>query len=90
MKFNTATFGAVLWPAFLGAALADAVLFTLIDPATIMLFGVHSGVSRPAAYTVGFFAFWCIMIATGVTSLWLHGHDADARKDDARKGDARR
>ena len=34
MKFNSATWGAVLWPAFLGAALADAVLFTLIDPET--------------------------------------------------------
>ena len=54
MKFNTATWGAVLWPAFLGAALADAILFTLIDPASITLYGMQSGVSRPAAYTVGF------------------------------------
>jgi hypothetical protein len=75
MKFNTAMWGAVLWPAFLGAALADAALFTLIDPATIMLFGVHSGVSRPAAYTVGFFVFWSIMIAASLTTVWLHGEN---------------
>lgn len=80
MKFNTATWGAVLWPAFLGAALADALLFTLIDPDTIMLFGVHSGVSRPSAYTVGFFAFWIIMIAASVTTLWLHGENLEAGK----------
>ena len=80
MKFNTAIWGAVLWPAFLGAALADAILFTLIDPETIMLFGVQPGVSRPAAYTVGFFAFWFIMIAASVTTLWLYGEDADVRK----------
>ena len=78
MKFNTATWGTVLWPTFLGAALADAVLFTLIDPETIMLFGVHPGVSRPAAYTVGFFVFWVIMIAVNVTTLWLHDVDAEA------------
>ena len=78
MKFNTATWGAVLWPAFLGAALADAVLFTLIDPETIMLFGVHSGVSRPSAYTVGFFVLWVIMIAASVTTLWLHGANSEA------------
>ena len=82
MKFNSATWGAVLWPAFLGAALADAVLFTLIDPDTIMLFGVHSGVSRPSAYTVGFFVFWIIMIAASVTTLWLYGANVEAGKGD--------
>ena len=80
MKFNSATWGAVLWPAFLGAAPADAVLFTLIDPDTIMLFGVHSGVSRPSAYTVGFFVFWIIMIAASVTTLWLYEDNAEAGK----------
>jgi hypothetical protein len=80
MKFNIATWGAVLWPAFLGAALADAILFTLIDPETIMLFGVHPGVSRPAAYTVGFFVFWFIMVATSVTTLWLHGDNTENQK----------
>ena len=80
MKFNIATWGVVLWPAFLGAALADAVLFTLIDPETIMLFGVHSGVSRPAAYTVGFFVFWIIIIAASLTTLWLHADNAESDK----------
>ena len=80
MKFNTAIWGAVLWPAFLGATLADAILFTLIDPETIMLFGVHSGVSRSSAYTVGFFVFWVIMIAASVTTLWLHGANIEADK----------
>jgi hypothetical protein len=82
MKFNAATWGAVLWPAFLGAALADAVLFTLIDPETIMLFGVHPGVSRSAAYTVGFFVFWIIIIAASVTTLWLHADDVEAGRSD--------
>ena len=82
MKFNSATLGAVLWPAFLGAALADAILFTLIDPETIMLFGVHSDVSRPSAYTVGFLVFWAIMIAASVTTLWLHGANVEAGKGD--------
>ena len=82
MKFNTAIWGAVLWPAFLGAALADAVLFTLIDPETIMLFGVHSDVSRPSAYTLGFFVLWFIMIAASVTTLWLYADNAEAGKGD--------
>ena len=80
MKFNSATWGVVLWPAFLGAALADAVLFTLIDPETMMLFGVHSGVPRPSAYTIGFFVFWVIIIAASVTTLWLYCDDIEAGK----------
>ena len=80
MKLTIATWGAVLWPAFLGAALADAILFTLIDPETIVLVGVHADVSRPAAYTVGFFVFWLIMVAASVTTLWLHGDNAEKSK----------
>ena len=86
MKFTTAMWGAALWPAFLGAALADAILFTLIDPETIMLFGVHSGVSRPAAYTVGFFGLWFIMIAASVTTLWLHTDNVEAGKGNRSTG----
>jgi hypothetical protein len=74
MKLNAATWGAALWPAFLGAAVGDAILFTLIDPDTIALFGVHADISRPAAYTVGFFVLWFLMIATSVTTLWLSDH----------------
>jgi hypothetical protein len=74
MKLNSATLGAALWPAFLGAAVGDAILFTFIDPASIMLFGVHPDISRPGAYTVGFFVLWLLMIATSVTTLWLNNH----------------
>jgi hypothetical protein len=72
MKFDIATWGATLWPAFLGAAVGDAILFTLIDPESIALFGVHTDISRPAAYAVGFFVLWLLMIATSATTLWLH------------------
>jgi NADH:ubiquinone oxidoreductase subunit 3 (subunit A) len=74
MKLDAATWGAALWPAFLGAAVGDAILFTLIDPETIVLFGVHADISRPAAYTIGFFVLWLLMIATSVTTLWLSDH----------------
>jgi NADH:ubiquinone oxidoreductase subunit 3 (subunit A) len=74
MKLDAATWGAALWPAFLGAAVGDAILFTLIDPETIVLFGVHADISRPAAYTIGFFVLWLLIITTSVTTLWLSDH----------------
>ncbi|MBS0313864.1 MAG: hypothetical protein IT523_04665 [Burkholderiales bacterium] len=71
MKWDVATLGTVFWPAFLGAALLDGLVFTLVDPATIEVFG-YQNVSRQAAYTVGFFTFWIVIMAASAATLWLH------------------
>ncbi len=78
MKFNAATVGAVLWPAFLGAAVGDAILFSLVDPEAIDWFGTHAALSRQGAYTIGFFVFWFLIMAASFVSLWLYT-DADER-----------
>ena len=80
MKWDAATIGAVMWPAFLGAALADGIIFTLIDPETIEVFGYHA-VSRQAAYTVGFFQFWIVIVAASVLTRWLHGENLEKYKN---------
>ncbi|MBL8309392.1 MAG: hypothetical protein JNL19_03115 [Burkholderiales bacterium] len=71
MKLDAATVGAVLWPAFLGAAAADGVVFTLIDPVNVDIFDIHT-FSRPAAYTLGFFFFWLVIVGSSALSLWMH------------------
>ncbi len=76
MKWDAATIGAVMWPAFLGAALADGIVFTLVDPETVEVFG-YQAISRPAAYTVGFFLFWLVIVAAGSLTLWLHGDNIE-------------
>ena len=55
MKLKAAMVGAVLWPAFVGAALGDGILFKLIDPDALEWFGTHEALSRQGAYTIGFF-----------------------------------
>lgn len=70
-KPRSARWGVVLWPAFLGAALADAVLFTLIDPAHVSWLDDRLHVSPLMAYTVGFFAFWLLIAGASWVSLWL-------------------
>lgn len=80
MKFDAATLGAVLWPAFLGAAAADGLLFTLIDPLSMEWLGTAVEISRPLAYTVGFFIFWFIIVCASLLTLWLHG-DAIERRE---------
>jgi hypothetical protein len=70
----------ILWPAFLIAALAEFVLFAAVDPAAIHVPWFDTG-SRPAAYTIGFFAFWLLGALSSALSLFLLGgpgpaHDA--------------
>lgn len=64
--------GVVLWPSFLAAALTVGIVFTLVDPQNVHLFGGGESISRPWAYTLGFFLFWLLYSATSLTSVWLH------------------
>ena len=58
---------AVLWPSFMVAALAEFTIFALLDPAAMHLPGGEA-LSRPAAYTVGFFVFWALgALSSGLT-----------------------
>jgi len=61
------TFGrrlmAVLWPAFLVAAVANALFFTAFDPQDLTFFGQPVEAARELMYTIGFFAFWAVAAA---------------------------
>ena len=50
----------ILWPGFLMASPAVGVVFTLVDPADLHLFGAPLELSRLGAYTLGFLLFWAI------------------------------
>ena len=51
--------GAILWPRFFAAAVANAVFFAYIDPLVLreMTFP-DLPLTRELGYTLGFFAFW--------------------------------
>ena len=61
---------AVLWPSFLVAALAEFAIFALIDPAAVHL-PAGEPLSRPAAYTIGFFAFWALGALSSSLTLYF-------------------
>ena len=61
----------VLWPAFLVAAAATGVFFSLFDPQEFWLFGEHLEISRMGAYTIGFFGFWAVGIGSSALSVLL-------------------
>jgi len=58
----------VLWPAFLVAGCATALVFSLVDPADLRFFGHQVEASREAVYTVGFLLAWLFCaLSSGLT-----------------------
>jgi hypothetical protein len=54
----------VVWPAFLAAGLMEAVVFAMVDPQELQWAGQPLSWSREAVYTLAFFIFWCIAVAS--------------------------
>jgi hypothetical protein len=69
----------VLWPAFLTAAVAELVFFSIFDPFELHFFGQPLDWSRKAIYALGFFGFWGLGVASSTLTLLL----ADPREGEA-------
>ena len=61
----------VVWPAFLVAAVAETIFFTIFDPFDLHFFGAPLDLSREAIYTLGFFGFWALGIASSAFTVFL-------------------
>ena len=69
----------ILWPSFFVGAVANACVFSLIDPLDIELFATH-GFSRTAAYTAGFFAFWAFGAVCSAFTCFLQRSAVDINR----------
>ena len=63
----------IVWPAFLVSAIAEFVFFSVFDPFELHFFGAPLDVSREAIYTMGFFGFWGLGIASSALTAALEG-----------------
>lgn len=61
----------VVWPAFLMAAIAELVFFSIFDPFELHFFGQPLDWSRQAIYALGFFGFWGLGVASSALTLFL-------------------
>ena len=60
----------IAWPAFMVAGVLEMMVFAVLDPLSLSLFGETVGWSREAVYTVTFFIFWAmLMLSSGITLL---------------------
>ena len=61
----------ILWPGFVAAIPAVGVIFSVVDPAELRLFGASFEGNRLAAYTLGFFFFWALGSACSALTVLL-------------------
>lgn len=71
MKRTARRLFVVLWPAFLVAAGAEFVFFSVFDPHDLTFFGRPIEASRQAVYSIGFFFFWSVGMASAALTLLL-------------------
>lgn len=72
----------IVGPAFLAACLLEALVFAMVDPGEVHWPGHTVQPSRLSVYTLAFFSFWLISMASSVLVLWL------ARPDERREAAA--
>jgi len=60
-----------LWPSFLISAIASILIFTLLDPREISIFGHEMAEDQTAFYTIAFFILWLATAASSTLTLYL-------------------
>lgn len=66
----------ILWPSFLAAAVGSALIFALIDPLDVSIFGAVRA-TRPGFYTMAFFVLWVITALSSTLTVYLKS-DSDS------------
>ena len=61
----------IAWPAFLLAGVIEMVVFALVDPQSLHWFGQPLDLSREAVYTLAFFVFWALTMASSALTALL-------------------
>ena len=74
----------IAWPAFLMAAVLEFMVFAMLDPQALTLFGEPSGWSREGVYTVTFFIFWAVMMLSGALTTLLSKSPFDVNRRQSR------
>lgn len=66
----------ILWPSFLMAGVTSGIVFALIDPMDIVVYGIQP-LSRQLVYASGFFFFWIMLALSSGLSYWIAPKRAD-------------
>ena len=71
----------IVWPAFLGAAAMEVLVFALFDPHDLRWAGHNLHLSSTGTYSLAFFAFWLVIAASCWLTHTLGRSSADLNQD---------
>ncbi len=61
----------IAWPAFLIAGILEMLVFAMVDPQDLHWFGHPLALSRQGVYTLAFFVFWLMTMASSALTTLL-------------------
>lgn len=61
----------IAWPAFVVAGVIEMVVFAMVDPQDLHWFGSPLALSREGVYTLAFFVFWVLTMASSALTTLL-------------------
>ena len=62
----------ILWSSFLIAIISVGIVFSMVDPETLVIHGESIDLSNEVIYSIGFFVFWFLgALASGLTALLM-------------------
>ncbi len=61
----------IAWPAFLMAGVIEMVVFAFVDPEALQWFDQPLHLSREGVYTIAFFTFWFVLMASSALTTLL-------------------
>ncbi len=61
----------ISWPAFLMAGVMEMVVFAFVDPSALHWSDEPLALSRQGVYTVSFFVFWAVIMASSAMTTLL-------------------
>jgi hypothetical protein len=70
----------IFWPSFLVACAAETLLFSIVDPSDLVVFGEPLTASRIGIYSVGFFLLWAIAAGSSALTCFLQRTAAEVNQ----------
>lgn len=77
----------IAWPAFLMAGVMEMLVFAFVDPEALQWFDQPVNLSRQGVYTVAFFMFWLIIMASAALTTMLSFSPFEYNRSPAPEGD---
>lgn len=72
----------VLWPSFLVAGIATMLLFAVMAPEDVVIFGHQVEAPMESVYSIGFLLFWGLCALSSALTIFISPRRSEGGEDD--------